>query len=403
MNESIFWNEYAPPIKAKRKKYKVWQGLNQKWWEAVIIDTYDNEWWGSLRQQGTALSNDTTDFIINIPKIIRNNTIVEWGKVMLSIPDWTIVWWNMRGVNSIDLQVYRALNTQVASWDNSTTLWTKNSANWTYWTAIWYSNSAGLGNSTAIWDSNNAGWLTSTAIWYSNSAGWEASTAVWKSNSASNTSSTAVWNSNNVTQSYRTALWTSNNISGSSSVALWYSNTVSWHYSSALWVFCNSNTKLYSQSRWYYSRAENPWDEVVNISWTSTLPNVAKYVDNWYYIITANATPVEATLYNQWTTNRYVIPASKAVNFKLRGVAMDSAFNTKSWEITGTIKRNATNIISLVWTITKAVIWADTSTTSWDITVTADDTNEALSVFVTWDTTLATRFAIKLETVEVWF
>ena len=38
-----------------------------------------------------------------------------------------------------------------------------------------------------------------------------------------------------------------------------------------------------------------------------------------------------------------------------------------------------------------------------DINVTADDTNDALKVMVTGDSTLATRFAIKLETVEVKF
>ncbi len=38
-----------------------------------------------------------------------------------------------------------------------------------------------------------------------------------------------------------------------------------------------------------------------------------------------------------------------------------------------------------------------------DITVTADDTNDALKVMVTGDSTLATRFAIKIESTEVKF
>lgn len=58
-------------------------------------------------------------------------------------------------------------------------------------------------------------------------------------------------------------------------------------------------------------------------------------------------------------------------------------------------KRDTSNITSIVWT-SNMVIWWDTSTTSWDVVVSADDTNEALKVMVTWGCYKFNKFCYKI-------
>jgi hypothetical protein len=75
-------------------------------------------------------------------------------------------------------------------------------------------------------------------------------------------------------------------------------------------------------------------------------------------------------------------------------------FTCKTWEVKGSIKRDASNNTTLVGTPTKTVTGSNTGTTNWDVQVSADDTNEALKIQVKHDSANQVRFSLNIFATE---
>lgn len=98
---------------------------------------------------------------------------------------------------------------------------------------------------------------------------------------------------------------------------------------------------------------------------------------------TTDATITEVFLAGA-ASNRFVLAASSLVGFKIQVLAREAATgDCKYWEVSGAIKRDGANNTALVGSVTKTVVGADAGASAWDVTVDADDTNEALRVQVT--------------------
>lgn len=103
---------------------------------------------------------------------------------------------------------------------------------------------------------------------------------------------------------------------------------------------------------------------------------------------------VNQELYTDASSARLTIFASSIYHFRIQINAIEATtFICKTWEVVGAIKRNASNTTSIVGTPIYTVTSEDTGTTSWDVTVDADDTNEALRILVKHNATNNVTFS----------
>jgi len=123
-----------------------------------------------------------------------------------------------------------------------------------------------------------------------------------------------------------------------------------------------------------------------------------------WYGRTTNATPTEIFC-GGYSGERFTIRPKSAVAFKGLIVASTEAVAgtpnlTKAWKVEGLIKRDANNVTSIV-AITKTVIGGDPDTTTWDVTVDADDVNEALRITVKGASGTTIDWCCRFDCVEV--
>lgn len=118
-----------------------------------------------------------------------------------------------------------------------------------------------------------------------------------------------------------------------------------------------------------------------------------------FYTTTTDATATILNIGNS-SSNRLVVPAKRLIAFYgLVSAYSDSTdgYKAKSWEIKGVIERNASNATRIVGTPTIAVLAADTDASGWAITsISADDTNESLSINVTGEAATNIRWGASL-------
>lgn len=105
------------------------------------------------------------------------------------------------------------------------------------------------------------------------------------------------------------------------------------------------------------------------------------------------------------TSNQLTLPNNSA--YYVRGSCIANVTgggDTKAWTFEAAIKRGANAAsTALVGTVIKNVMAADTGAATWDITISADTTNGALSVSVTGQAATTIRWVCKIETTEVTF
>ena len=114
---------------------------------------------------------------------------------------------------------------------------------------------------------------------------------------------------------------------------------------------------------------------------------------------TTNAT--QTTMLAQSTN--YVIPADTTWAFSALVVARsDEADGNLSavWRLEGCLARDESSSTVIVGSVTKTVI-ADGAAAAWDITATADDTNEALAIQVTGEAATNIRWVAKVDISQV--
>jgi hypothetical protein len=98
---------------------------------------------------------------------------------------------------------------------------------------------------------------------------------------------------------------------------------------------------------------------------------------------------------------RLTIIASSVYQFMVQINAIDkTTFDVKTWKVEGTIKRDGSNVTSIVGSVIKTIIAADTATANWDVQVTADDTNEDLKIEVKHDATHQVRYSLNVFATE---
>jgi hypothetical protein len=106
-------------------------------------------------------------------------------------------------------------------------------------------------------------------------------------------------------------------------------------------------------------------------------------------------------LFIDGTSARLTIIASSVYQFMIQINAIDkTTYDIKTWKVEGTIKRNGSNVTSIVGSVIKTIIAADTATTNWDVQVTADDTNEDLKIEVKHDSANSVRYSLNVFATE---
>jgi hypothetical protein len=130
---------------------------------------------------------------------------------------------------------------------------------------------------------------------------------------------------------------------------------------------------------------------------------VANTKSNRTAIYTVTATSTSAEMFINGTSTRLTIPASKTWAFRALVSAYQSAGalsgNGAAYEFSGMIKRdsaNNTTMSSAAWV--KTVLYEDDPT--WDATIAADDTNEALGFWVTGIDAGTIRWAATVDITE---
>ena len=171
-----------------------------------------------------------------------------------------------------------------------------------------------------------------------------------------------------------------------------------YNHGAAVGYYTGTNQKYYSVALGYYSETER-YSEIAHCIDGSSTQDYNMSSAGWA-IQTADATPIEMPL-GETIGQRFTINPESAVSFTIRIAARDNVSNhVASYKIEGLIKRDGVDNTVLAWS-NKTVEYEDDAT--WDVDVTADDTNEALIITVTGDDTNPTRFAGRIDEVETQF
>jgi len=118
-------------------------------------------------------------------------------------------------------------------------------------------------------------------------------------------------------------------------------------------------------------------------------------------INTANATPTEMFCGGH-STDRFTIRPNSILVFTMLVSARDNVSgDCASYKVEGAIKRDGSNNTAMLAAAIITVIHEDDA--SWDIAVTADDTNESLKIEVTGDASNIVQWAARLDGVETHF
>jgi len=123
---------------------------------------------------------------------------------------------------------------------------------------------------------------------------------------------------------------------------------------------------------------------------------------------TTGATPTVATADGSaaGATNQIMLSNRNAVAFCIYVVASvtTAGGNTKAWKLEGLIKRNSTaSGTSIIGSVTKTILGADSGASTWDVAATADTTNGALAITVTGQTSTTINWNFNAHLSEVGF
>jgi len=196
--------------------------------------------------------------------------------------------------------------------------------------------------------------------------------------------SVVIGQNNRATQRASVAIGATNYVAGTASVALGELCTVSGDWSVALGLYAvvpHNSTVAYGGG--FFQVA----GDAQNM--TSTL-----------FVATTNATQTTLATYS---AGRLVIPADTTWAFSALVVARSDETDgnlSAVWRLEGCLTRDESSNTALVGSVTKTVI-ADGAAAAWDVTATADDTNEALAIQVTGEAATNIRWVAKVDISQV--
>jgi len=168
----------------------------------------------------------------------------------------------------------------------------------------------------------------------------------------------------------------------------------------AIGNYPNTNSKVFSIALGYKSETERAGETSININGDDS-DQENNVVQGRFEKATTNATPIEMFCAG-YTNERFTIRASSVLAFQMIITARDNvAGHVAMWTVAdGCIKRDASNNTTL---LSATVVEVQNESTDWTVTVTADDTHEALKITVTGDETNPTQFAAVMNGVETHF
>lgn len=167
----------------------------------------------------------------------------------------------------------------------------------------------------------------------------------------------------------------------------------------AIGVTTKTNSKTFSIALGYRSETERVGELSRNINGDDQDQENNIIIQGWD-IETANATPTEILCGGQ-ASQRFTIRAKSVLSFKIQVAGRDNVSGDVAiYHFKGGIKRDGSGNTVLL-TTTKDIIHEDDA--SWDVAVTADDTNEALVITVTGDASNIVQWVARMDGVETHF
>ena len=142
-------------------------------------------------------------------------------------------------------------------------------------------------------------------------------------------------------------------------------------------------------------------NEFVTTATNNVMNKAQSIIQKFRNISLASSGGVNQEIYTDASSARVTIQPSSVYQFRIQINAIQStSVICKTWEVVGAIKRNASNTTSMIGTPVYTVTSEDALTTNWDVTVDADNTNEALRIVVKHDAASNVTFSATIWATE---
>lgn len=149
----------------------------------------------------------------------------------------------------------------------------------------------------------------------------------------------------------------------------------------------NTNSKANSVAIGYLSKVER-FGEVVKTADSSGTPKYLKSEIQWFGETNGSS---QTEIFLNGSNQRCIILAQSSVTFFILVTARSNSQNkSKAWKLEGCIQRDSSNNTALIGSVSKTII--SDSGVGWDVTISADDTNEALVIRVSGEVGLTIRW-----------
>jgi hypothetical protein len=260
------------------------------------------------------------------------------------------------------------------------------------------------GNSTAFGYASSATGFSSTSYGYASTANASQSTANGTGANATNTQATAngAGSLANGLHSTANGAFSGGNATGSTangrSALAYGAETLAEGYNAQTNSFVRSNAigayafgRRYGSTRLHLGTTTSTTD--------ATNPSQNKEWATWNRV-TTNDTITEIFLRGV-ASNRCVLQAKNVLKFRGQCTAFRSDYSgSAGWDITGLIKRDGSNVTTLIG-VTATLTHSDGTGGTLVLTITADDTNEALKVEVTGNASETWTWLVELELLDL--
>ena len=170
-------------------------------------------------------------------------------------------------------------------------------------------------------------------------------------------------------------------------IGIGYQSSNAYSYGTALGAWTNGNGKgVGTVAIGAYSTAQRQ-NEFVTTGTDATTNKAQSIIQKFRNKALSSASSAFQEIFTDASSGRLTILASSVYQFRIQINAIEATgFKCKTWEITGAIKRNASNSTTMIGGApTYYITSEDSGTSNWDVRVTADDTNEALKIEVKHD------------------
>jgi hypothetical protein len=229
-------------------------------------------------------------------------------------------------------------------------------------------------------------------------------TATGANTTASGTSSTAEGNSATASGASSTQVGASGSASALNATGLGVLTTINAENATGLGFRANVNNfiRQVALGAYTYGRRYGAIRSHLGVSTSSTDATNPSLNKEWcaWSGTTTNDTITEIFLRGV-SSNRCVLQAKNTLKFRGQAVAFRSDYSgTAGWDITGLIKRDASNVTTLVG-VTATLTHSDGTGGTLVLTIDADDTNESLRVRVTGNASETWTWGVELELLDL--